>query len=67
MFPDGIEVTMTTKNIDTAPAVYNIYDAMNMESGTYKLPTIDPDNIIGMTLLRKREVNGSVHRAEVNK
>ena len=67
VFPDGIEAATTTKNIDTAPAVYDIYDAMNMEPGTYKLPSIDPDNIIGTTFLREREVDGSVHRAEVIK
>ena len=37
------------------------------ESKPQRLPTIDPETIIGRTFLMEREVDGTVHRAEVTK
>ena len=72
--PDNPNRHLVPENLPTAhgepsadPVVYSATDAAPIEPERLQLPTVDPLEIIGRTFLLEREVDGTVHRAEVTK
>ena len=64
LFPDGGESDKISRAIKN-PILESEADCV--DPSRLKLPDVSPENLVGMTFLREREVDGSIYLAEVMK